>query len=105
MQEWGGELAGRLLSQANLNRNVWGNLPPNSTRHNANPWSLQERKCADGETAQLLSSHPHGERLRGRLRSRVFKLPEKLEFYLCGHNAKRGEPDRGRNLVRLRLAS
>ncbi|MGB0578899.1 MAG: DUF7133 domain-containing protein [Limisphaerales bacterium] len=105
LQDWGNELAGRLLSKANLDRNVWGNLPPNSTRHNANPWSLQERKCADGKKVKLLSSHPHGERLRGRLRSRIFELPDTLEFYLCGHSGKPGEADLGRNIVRLRLAN
>ena len=105
LQEWGRDLAGQLLSQANLEKNVWGNLPPTSRRHNANPWSLQERKCTDGKKAQLISSHPKGERLRGRLRSKVFKLPARLQFYLCGHNGKPGEPDRGRNEVRLRLVN
>lgn len=105
LMAWGRDLAARLLSASTLEQNVWGNLPPNSPRHNANPWALQERKCADGKKVKLISSHPKGERLRGRLRSRVFTLPEKLRFYLCGHNGKPGQPDLGRNVVRLRLAS
>jgi putative heme-binding domain-containing protein len=105
LRAWGGELAGTTLSGKSLAGAVWGNLPPNSTRYNETPWTLQERKCEDGKKVRLLSSHPKGERLRGRLRSAVFALPEKLAFYLCGHNAKPDQPERQRNQVRLRLAN
>lgn len=101
---WGGDLAARLLSTEEVDRVVWGNLPPNSSRRNATPWTLQERQCEDGKKVELLSSHPKGDRLRGRLRSKIFSLPKKLEFFLCGHNGKPGQPGRKRNLVRLRLA-
>jgi len=102
---WGRELVGGLLSRQSVDELNWGNLPPDSPRRNETPWTLEERRCEDGVRAQLLSSFPKGERLRGRLRSRLFRLPPRLAFYLCGHNGKPDQPDRGRNRVRLRLAN
>ena len=100
---WAGQLADELLAEDALDEVVWGNLPPDARRYDENPWGLQKRKCADNTEAELLSSHPHGERLRGRLRSRPFKLPARLSFYLCGHDGRPKEKSRKRNRVRLRL--
>lgn len=105
LNDWGRDLAQGLLSNASIDGLNWGNLPPNSSRRNETPWALEERTCEDGRKVKLLSSLPKGERLRGRLRSRLFRLPKQLEFYLCGHNAKPDQPERRRNLVRLRLAN
>ncbi len=58
------------------------------------PWTVQERSCEDGQAAQLRSSLPLGEQLTGSLRSPLFIAPEKLRFYVCGHDEKR-------NFVRL----
>ncbi len=103
LRTWGTELCGQALS-ATLD-SVWYNTPLENTIDIGNPWTFQERRCADGQAATLLSSHPRGETFTGRLRSRPFTLPARLSFYLSGHD---GEPDRspaGRNVVRLRDAT
>lgn len=104
LNEWAAELAATTLAGEKGPALIWGNTPPRNKPDTANPWTLQQRKRSDGEQTLLLSSHPHGERLRGSLRSRVFNLPDKLEFQLCGHNGKPDTPDTKRNRVRLRDA-
>ncbi|MBL6765734.1 MAG: c-type cytochrome [Verrucomicrobiae bacterium] len=105
LKGWADQIAAQLLSKAALENTVWGNLPPDTLKNNENPWTLQERKSQDGVTTHLLSSHPLGERLRGRLRSKTFDLPARLSFFLCGHDGVPGKEARNRNLVRLRLAA
>ncbi len=75
---------------------------PLETQPTAMPWDMQERACADGRKRTLTSSFPHGESLTGVLRSPDFLLPEKLSFWLCGHNGFPSQPDHQKNVVRLR---
>jgi len=70
----------------------------------AMPWDTQTRPCADGKRREVTSSFPHGETLTGVLRSPQFALPEKLSFWLCGHNGFPNQPDHRKNVVRLREA-
>lgn len=58
------------------------------------PWAVEARKCEDGEIAPFRSSLPNGETLTGTLRSALFAAPEKLQFFLSGHDGKK-------NIVRL----
>ncbi len=104
-QDWAADLVKSALASDNIDGLIWGNTPPSNRPDTQNPWSLQQRKRRDGVQATLMSSHPKGERLRGRLRSKDFALPTKLEFYLCGHNSKPGEPDTRRNKILLRDAA
>lgn len=98
LTDWGGRLATRLLADAS-SRVPWMNVPlPKAT---ADPWDWQTRRCEDGQEARLMSSHPHGETLTGRLQSAPFKLPAQLSFYLCGHHGYPGKPDNRLNRVRL----
>ena len=101
LKDWAADLARLALNADDLR---WGNTPPSTKPETLNPWTLQQRKRQGGGTTAFISSHPNGERLRGWLRSRNFSLPEKLEFHLCGHNGKPGEPDSKRNRLRLRDA-
>jgi putative heme-binding domain-containing protein len=101
LRSWGGELCTRAL--ANAADSGWSNTSLENAPTQS-PWAFQERRCADGRKARLLSSHPHGEALTGVLRSREFVVPGRLTFYLAGHD---GPPDRSaqkNNAVRLRLA-
>jgi putative heme-binding domain-containing protein len=103
LRRWGTDLAVQALSASP--DSVWYNTPLETATDAANPWTFQERLCADGQRVRLLSSHPLGETLTGRLRSKAFAVPATLSFYLSGHD---GEPDRapnGRNVVRLREAA
>ena len=96
--EWGSRLAERLLAEASR-RTPWVNVPlPQPT---ADPWDFQIRRCADGQEARLMSSHPHGEKRTGRLQSAPFKLPARLSFYLCGHHGYPGKPANFLNPIRL----
>ena len=98
MIDWGGRMATRLLADA-ASWTPWVNVPlPKAT---ADPWDWQTRRCEDGREARLMSSHPHGEQLTGRLQSAPFKLPAQLSFYLCGHHGYPGKPDNRLNRVRL----
>jgi putative heme-binding domain-containing protein len=102
LRSWGTELCTGAL-QATPDT-AWWNTPLDGAANPRNPWAFQERGCADGQRARLLSSLPLGEALTGTLRSRAFALPTQLSFYLAGHQ---GEPNRlphQRNVVRLRAA-
>ncbi|MCA9195312.1 MAG: c-type cytochrome [Planctomycetales bacterium] len=64
-------------------------------------WNTESRKCDDGTEAPLASSLTRGERYVGTLRSEPFMAPEKLEFFLAGHNGPPAAADLGKNSVRL----
>ncbi|HTG43453.1 MAG TPA: c-type cytochrome, partial [Verrucomicrobiae bacterium] len=67
------------------------------------PWFLQNRTSSDGDKDSmfLCSLPPGGESLTGLLRSRPFSIPEKLKFYLAGHDGVPTSPAGGNNFVRL----
>ncbi|MSU62281.1 MAG: c-type cytochrome [Pedosphaera sp.] len=102
LRDWGGELCSRVLAQ---NTDTGWYNSPFENAPTANPWAFQERRCADGQKAQLLSTLPGGEELTGVLRSREFTLPAKLTFYLAGHDGFPERPAKKKNVVRLWLAS
>lgn len=99
LRSWGSDLCGQALASGG--DSGWWNTPLETAADPANPWAFQERRCADGQTATLLSSHPFGEHLTGRLRSKPFTLPHTLSFYLCGHDGEPGREPNQRNFVRL----
>lgn len=103
LSAWGTQLAPRLLASA-TKQGSWGNSPVDGARDVKNPWALQERTQVDGNKIQVISSFPLGEKLTGVLRSSPFALPEKLSFYLCGHDGQPGKPLSHKNYVRLRDA-
>jgi putative membrane-bound dehydrogenase-like protein len=97
----GEELARALFQQLKTMQANWHNAPLPGAVNLANPWTLQERVCADDQRANLLSSFPLGEPLTGTLRSDTFTLPAELSFYLAGHDGAPGQPIQRRNFVRL----
>jgi putative heme-binding domain-containing protein len=101
---WGAELAEKLLAAPDVDRAAWENYSLRGAPEAASSWAFQERVCADGLSAQLMSSHPRGETLTGVLRSASFPLPKRLSFYLAGHDGFPGQPARRKNAVRLRDA-
>ena len=96
LRAWGGEVASALLT-AKAGGPGW----TVATLEDEIPWGFQDRQCADGKSAQVLSSIVHGEVLTGVLRSAPFPLPEKMSFYLCGHDGFPDKPARKKNFVRL----
>jgi putative heme-binding domain-containing protein len=103
LAEWGADLAARLLAKR-TEQSGWTFTSLDGSATEKNPWAFQERPSADGQKAQLLSSHPRGEQLTGLLRSAPFAAPEKLRFYLAGHDGFPDKPLGKNNVVRLRDA-
>jgi hypothetical protein len=98
VRDWAHELAQRLLS-SDRNRNaMW------MSGAGENPWGLEPRRCADGQTATFLSSLPGGEQRTSILKSHEFVIPPQLTFYLCGHLGFPDRPAIERNYLQLRLA-
>lgn len=64
-------------------------------------WNLEPRKCSDGQAIELLSSLPRGENYVGQLSSETFKCPERLSFWIAGHNGPPDKTDQGLNYVAL----
>ncbi len=99
---WGEKLAIMLLDPNQSRPARWENV---SLTGSASPWGVRPRGSADGLTdALFFDSIVHGEQLTGILRSAAFTLPDKLTFWICGHNGNPGTDPPPVNHVRLKLA-
>jgi putative heme-binding domain-containing protein len=102
-KSWGEELATAFLKAPAENEIEWSNKPMDGAKETKNPWFVQRRKCADDANARFLCSlPPGGEHLTGVLRSPSFTIPQRLTFYLAGHDGPPDNAPQGKNLVRLR---
>lgn len=101
IRKWGATLAAALLADEN-GRVGWTATALEGGPAIKSPWGIQERPCADGTTARVLSSFPGGETLTGIARSIAFPLSGKVSFFLCGHDGEPGQPAGRKNFVRLR---
>ena len=104
LRAWGTEVATTLLTAAQTGTG-WTAINLDGTAPADVPWTLQDRPCADGKTAQVISSFPRGEKLTGILRSAPFPLPESLRFYVCGHDGDPSRQPNGKNIIRLHDAA
>lgn len=100
LTQWADELFEILKESSTQLQTSW-----TSTHPERDPWNLQSRPCADGQTAELISSHPHGEQLTGSLTSKPFPAPSHFSFYLCGHRGFPAKEPHNLNLVTLRDAA
>lgn len=64
-------------------------------------WASEPRKLRGGSSAGVVSSITRGESYVGTLQSDEFQCPEKLSFWLCGHNGDPSKPDKQLNKVNL----
>jgi putative heme-binding domain-containing protein len=103
IQSWGAELAADLLKSARSDRQAWQNVPVPGRPISANPWFLQKRISADGDKDSIFicSLPPGGEHLTGVLRSSPFEIPERISFYLAGHDGVPTSKPQGNNFIRL----
>lgn len=103
--QWGAALAKTLLDPNRATVPPWENRPlPGATVSAANPWGVKSRGSADGDKdALFFDSISNGETLTGVLRSAPFVLPEKLSFWMCGHNGFPGTNPPPVNHARLVL--
>jgi putative heme-binding domain-containing protein len=101
---WGATLAEALLSAGQQRQLPWVSLPlPGAAMEN--PWGVRHRPSVDGnDRAWFFDSLVHGEALTGVLRSAPFPIPERLTFWMCGHNGFPGTNPPPVNHVRLKLA-
>ena len=105
LSQWGRELTSKLLAESVAEIPEWWNRLLDDAAKPRNPWHTQPRISADGDTAGMfVSSLPGGEQLTGVLRSANFKIPERLTFFMAGHNGYPNKNDAPKNFVRLRLA-
>jgi putative heme-binding domain-containing protein len=104
MRAWGAEIAGKLLDATKLQRLDWTNTPLDAVENKTNPWFVQNRPSADGDTNALFlcSLPPGGESLTGVLRSAPFVIPSTFTFWIAGHDGFPTQPPHKKNLVRLR---
>jgi putative heme-binding domain-containing protein len=101
LKQWAGDLSVALLGSIEGSTD-WVNEPVDEFSNPRNPWAFQERVQADtGKPGRVLSSHPLGEGLTGRLVSRPFAAPDQLSFFLAGHDGYPDKPISGQNVVRL----
>lgn len=102
---WASEAAEELLKKDENASTDWEVLPHPDHPDSEDPWTLQERECADGATAQVISSlnrgKPGAEQRTGILRSRSFPAPDKLTLWICGHRGFPQEEAHEENYVRL----
>lgn len=103
--QWGAALAKTLLDPARKSAPAWENRTvPGATTPSVSPWGVKHRGSTDGDTAALFfDSIANGETLTGVLRSAPFVLPEKLTFWMCGHNGQPGTNPPPVNHARLVL--
>jgi putative heme-binding domain-containing protein len=104
LRPWAEELAGRLLDASGDDSLAWTNAAPAQQPNAGDPWEIQRRESADGQAGAFFSSLPRGEQGVGTLRSQAFAAPEKVAFFIAGHDSPPDRPLAGKNLVRLRNA-
>lgn len=100
---WGASLAATLLDPKGPRPATWENVPLASAP-TASPWGVRPRNSADGKPGGLFfDSIANGEQLTGVLRSAPFTIPERLTFWMCGHNGFPGTNPAPVNHARLKL--
>jgi putative heme-binding domain-containing protein len=102
VRDWASELDERLFAAADSKNLEWRNLPLKG-HDSPNPWIVEKRRSADRnkDFEFLCSLTPGGEKKTGLLRSKAFTIPEKLSFFVAGHDGRPARPPRGKNLIRL----
>ncbi len=104
--KWGASLAVKMLDPKSRPAPAWVNVPVESAPISlqASPWGVRPRGSADGvKDGLFFDSISNGEKLTGVLRSAPFAVPDKLTFWLCGHNGNPATKPAPPNHVRLKL--
>jgi putative heme-binding domain-containing protein len=104
MRAWGAALAHRAASDQEANEIAWQNRSLDGSPGAESPWGIKVRHSRDSQDAPFLDSIVGGEQLTGELRSKVFKLPPTLRFYLAGHDNPPEQPSARKNYICLRDA-
>lgn len=102
VKDWALELDDRLFAAGDSKTLEWRNVPIKG-HDSPNPWIVEKRRSADRnrESEFICSLTPGGEKNTGVLRSKAFSIPEKLSFFMAGHDGTPAKPPQGKNLIRL----
>jgi putative heme-binding domain-containing protein len=102
VRDWASELDERLFAATDSKSVEWRNIPIKG-HDSPDPWVVEKRRSADrNKDFEFLSSlMSEGEKNTGLLRSKAFTIPEKLSFFMAGHDGKPAKPALGKNLIRL----
>jgi len=102
VKDWALELDERLFAAGDSKTLEWRNLPAKG-HDSPDPWIVQKRLSADRnqESEFLCSLMAGGETNTGVLRTRTFVIPEKLNFFMAGHDGTPARPPQGKNFIRL----
>jgi putative heme-binding domain-containing protein len=105
MREWAGDLAAHMAAANTPGDQDWHNVLIAKSKKVEDPWVLEKYRSADGQNDHVfISSQPDGEKLTGILRSKTFVIPDKLSFFVAGHDGYPNKAAQNKNLVRLRDA-
>jgi putative heme-binding domain, Pirellula/Verrucomicrobium type len=100
-RDWAAELNERLFAATDDKSLEWRNFGIKGN-DSPDPWIVVKRGSVDDKESMFLCSlMPEGEKNTGVLRSKSFTIPEKLSFFIAGHDGKPGRPRLGKNLIRL----
>ncbi len=104
VRDWGLALATQTLHATSSDGWTFHPLA-NAASPSPNPWQVQHRASVDGNADALFwSSVCGGETLTGVIRSPDFVIPDKLTFFIAGHNGNPTSNALPRNVLRLRSA-
>lgn len=103
IENWAGRIVGEIFA-SHGQYSPWKFISMASAKDPNNPWVIQKRNTDGGKTVTVVSSLPvGGESLTGSLISPEFQLPEKVKFFIAGHDGPPEKPAQNKNLVQLRL--
>jgi putative heme-binding domain-containing protein len=103
--DWPAELAQRLLGEGLTKLGGWTSLPVPGRASDGDVFVVQMRPSADGDAGSaFFCSLPGGEQKTGVYRSAEFAIPERITFFMAGHNGFPTTPVEPNNAVRLRDA-
>jgi putative heme-binding domain-containing protein len=102
VRDWALELDERLFAATDSKSLEWRSFPIKG-HDSPDPWIVEKRRSADRnkDFEFICSLTPGGEKYTGELRSKSFTIPEKLSFFMAGHDGKPAKPPQGKNFIRL----
>jgi putative heme-binding domain-containing protein len=102
VRDWAGDLDERLFADTDSKSLGWRNFGIKG-HDSPDPWIVERRRSADRnkESDFICSLMPNGEKNTGLLRSKAFTIPEKLSFFMAGHDGRPAKPPQGKNFIRL----
>jgi putative heme-binding domain-containing protein len=102
VRDWASELDERLFAAADRKSLEWRNFPIKG-HDSPDPWIVEKRHSADRnkEFEFICSLTPGGEKNTGELRSKSFTIPDKLSFFMAGHDGRPAKGPQGKNFIRL----